>query len=1077
MSGAAIEHASLGEYDEGALRGLSPDRRERFFEPVGGRYRVTEDLRRHLVFARHDLHRDPPFGNLHLVTCRNVLIYFRKEWQRRVLSTLHVSLRAGGVLFLGDSESVADQSLYFEPAGAKVHRVYRRRVGRTDLLPVSPPQRARSAPVRQRVSAVDDARDMLFAAYVPATAVVNAAGEVEHLIGDVADYLSLPTGRMTPRIDRLARGGLGTAVSAALARCQRTGELAEHPAVSLPGTERSVRVMVRPIAGVERYLVTFASAPTSASGAENASSLDLAHVHDELLSTRESLEATIEELQAANEELQASNEEMHASNEELQATNEELHATNEELHVLTAERNERIHELDRLTDDVFNLLNATGVATLFLDEQLCIRRLIGPVGAYLRLLDVDVGRPLSHFRDGLVGLDLLALASNVLEQQEPFESHGAQVNGMRVLVRALPYASASGRDRGVVLGFVDVTDLKETQERLRGVLDSLPQHVALVDEAGRLAMVNDSWRRFAESQGGSVQLGADYLAIAAADPSASGIAKGIEDVLAGDRGHFSAVYPCATPDRELRFRMDASPLIAGEPGRVVGAVVSHMNTTLLHEAEQSTQEAMVAFRRVFESSTASLLVVDTETLIVSDINAAACALLRRSSEAVVGSSMEMLVPSGRSEVWRSTLQGLPPDGEVLRMLEVLDGDGFDRAMNVVLRSLYSEQQRFALVELRVASGAVAEASAGADGAVSTRRLEALGKLAGGVAHETNNVLAGIVAVVEPWIESEQVDPELRGELQDVLAACRRGKDVTQQLLGFARADTVVRPTDVGAVVREIATSLRAMAAEGVRIEVSTAPELVVLGDRTLLAQALLNLGINGLDAIGQRGLLEIRVSEVSVDGGLAALIEVRDDGHGMEASVAARAFEPFYTTKPRGEGTGLGLPMVYGTVRSMNGVIEIQSVVSEGTTIAITLPLTEAPEKAPETPRERPTLHGRALVIDDDRLVRRGIARMLKRCGMDVLTAEGGEEGLSLLDSHRLDLVVLDVVMPDIDGWETLRRIRSRQPTLPVLMCSGYAENTRGVQAERGPETGFVYKPVGADELAKAAQALMTSRS
>jgi signal transduction histidine kinase len=381
-----------------------------------------------------------------------------------------------------------------------------------------------------------------------------------------------------------------------------------------------------------------------------------------------------------------------------------------------------------------------------------------------------------------------------------------------------------------------------------------------------------------------------------------------------------------------------------------------------------------------------------------------------------------------------------------------------------------------------------------------QKLEAVGQLAGGIAHDFNNLLAVIAGHLE------QADVELAGvpqpagalvaeELAHVRRAADRAAAVVRQLLAFSRHQ-VLAPSalDPAAVVREMEGLLRPLLGANVAWRVECpGPTWPVVADRGQLEQVLLNLVINARDAIratGRPGTITVRVENHAVPGGSGqpeewVRLTVEDSGSGMSADTLARAFEPFYTTKPVGAGSGLGLAMVYGIVQQSGGRIALASDPGSGTRVTIDLPsavrtpghgrpVVRGPER-PATPAGAPASSraaaGTVLVVDDDAGVRHMARRMLTRAGYAVVECENGARALAAWRARpgAIRAVVSDGRMPELDGHALRRALRAEQAELPILLVSGYAE--RAVDA-CGPCDGFLEKPFTSDGLLEALRAL-----
>ncbi len=360
------------------------------------------------------------------------------------------------------------------------------------------------------------------------------------------------------------------------------------------------------------------------------------------------------------------------------------------------------------------------------------------------------------------------------------------------------------------------------------------------------------------------------------------------------------------------------------------------------------------------------------------------------------------------------------------------------------------------------------------------KLEAIGTLAGGVAHDFNNLLAAILGSVELARLGGPLPDPTRSALDTIGQAARRASELTAQLLGFARKGKLSdQPVDLHLVITETAAMLRRTIDRRivVRHELNAAAA-VVLGDKTQLQQVLLNLGINARDAMPHGGELVFATRHAAPPPALAAvtdapvlLLEVRDTGVGMEPSVAEHAFEPFFTTKAEGDGTGLGLSMVYGIVQNHHGEIAVESRPGAGTTFRLWLPLHDRAVVAePLVARALPRRRGTVLLVEDEQMVRVVVAEMLRGLGFEVLTAGDGQAGADLFAAHRdtIDLAIVDLIMPRVGGVECCRRIRALNQAARLLIASGYAEDGAVRQLLDEGIAGFVQKPFDLMTLSRA---------
>jgi two-component system cell cycle sensor histidine kinase/response regulator CckA len=345
----------------------------------------------------------------------------------------------------------------------------------------------------------------------------------------------------------------------------------------------------------------------------------------------------------------------------------------------------------------------------------------------------------------------------------------------------------------------------------------------------------------------------------------------------------------------------------------------------------------------------------------------------------------------------------------------------------------------------------------------TQKLESLGLLAGGVAHDFNNILAVVAANAGLLAESVSQTGEDRELVQEIESAVQRATSLTRQLLAFSRKQ-VIEPVvlDLNAAVGDTRKMLRRMLGEDISIITSLEPELGhVLIDPGYLVQVMMNLAVNARDAMPRGGTLTITTRTVKRGDCCAVMLAVADSGCGMPPEVAARIFEPFYTTKGVGRGTGLGLSVVHGIVEQAGGSIEVESAVGIGTTMKIYLPCVDAPaERIADVAIAGATGTEQIVLVDDDMYVRAAASRSLRARGFHVFEASDGQAALRLLADHKdVALLVTDVVMPGIDGRQLVEAARQRRPSLKVLYISGYNDDAVLHHGIESAKVALIEKP------------------
>jgi two-component system cell cycle sensor histidine kinase/response regulator CckA len=370
----------------------------------------------------------------------------------------------------------------------------------------------------------------------------------------------------------------------------------------------------------------------------------------------------------------------------------------------------------------------------------------------------------------------------------------------------------------------------------------------------------------------------------------------------------------------------------------------------------------------------------------------------------------------------------------------------------------------------------------------TQKMEAVGRLAGGIAHDFNNLLTAILGYCELALDDTGEQEGLRSNLLEVHRAAMSAAGLTRQLLAFGRRQVLqLADVDVNSVVQSTARMLQRLIGEHVSLIVSVAREsCVVRADAAQLEQVLINLAVNGRDAMPGGGRLAIGTSRVSVlpgerpDGltGQFVRLSIEDTGCGMTPDVLAHVFEPFFTTKPRGEGTGLGLATVYGTVQQLSGQIDVDTAPGVGTTFQILLPLAESQRAREAEPVPPVTERGceTVLLVEDADGIRALAARVLRARGYRVLEAANGEEALAAVrgENGTIDLLLTDMIMPRMGGAELAAAMRRERPGLPCVFMSGYpGEHT--LNTLHGPEE-FLQKPFTTSSLVERVRLVLDQR-
>lgn len=523
----AIDKARQGVFPANIAADVSPERLSRFFVKQGDGYRVSNEIREMVVFAQQNIIMEPPFTKLDILSCRNLLIYLDAELQKKLLPLFHYSLNPGGILFLGNAETIGSFETLFAPFDLK-SRLYARRewisrAAQVDFPVSSPavPAAAKAQASRPAANLQSLMEQLLLQRYCPAAVVVNDLGDILYISGRTGKYLEPAAGKANWNVFVMAREGIRYELAAAFKKATRQGGAVTVKNVKLgggaPRVDITVQSLSEPAALRGMILVVFSDVSPSSEkkGSEPArppaargARLDelegeLARARDELQTTREEMQTSQEELKSANEEMQSTNEELQSTNEELTTSKEELQSLNEELHTVNAEMQLKLDELSRTNNDMQNLLNSTDIATVFLDNDLRIRRFTPQATKIIRLIPGDVGRPFSDISRDLIYPRLNDDAREVLRTLVSSEKQISSAKGRWFQVRITPYRTEENRIDGVAITFIDITvtkaleaDLRERESQVLNFLESLPLLVWTCRPDGACDYLCGKWMEF-----------------------------------------------------------------------------------------------------------------------------------------------------------------------------------------------------------------------------------------------------------------------------------------------------------------------------------------------------------------------------------------------------------------------------------------------------------------------------------------------------------------------------------------------------------------------------------------------------
>jgi two-component system CheB/CheR fusion protein len=1096
---ASLEVASAGIYSPEQLAGVSEERLRKFFTPTADGYQVVQSLRECIVFAPHNLIRDAPFTKMDLIACRNLLIYFQPHAQQTVLTLFHFSLKPGGFLFLGTSETPGPLLDEFDPIDEHA-KIYRKRrdlglprdlklpVPRSSTLRPAPTAPSRAPGVSQQLLAT---YDRLLDRFMPPSFLVDEHGQLVDMFGGVEALLKIRPRRPSQSLLDMLDEDLRTAVSGALHRVRRDLESVRYPSLVLPGDNRRYAMVAEPLRDAHgkltHVLVTLAPeevnvptvlvppfadipgapVPASGDGLGGLTREQQRAIEEELAYTKEHLQSAIQEQEAANEELQATNEELVAANEELQSTNEELHSVNEELYTVNAEYQKKNFELQELNNDIEHLLNGTEVATMFLDRELRIRKFTPRVAETFRVLPQDLGRPIRTFAHDLSHPTLMDDIDRVLRDGSTVEAETWDKRRRRLFLRILPYRARS-KDRdlpfsvssdrpqspdGVVLTLTDISALEQARARLAqlsAIVESSDDAIIGKTLDGAITSWNaGATRLYGYSADEAIGRHASFL-------YPPGYKEEVDQVLEAVRTGSPVKRRETTRQRKDGSLVDVSVTyspIVDASGTVVGASGISRDITELVGARREIADREERIRLLLDSTAEAIYGIDLSG-VCTFCNASCAQLLGYpSTSALIGKQMHQLIhhtrPDGtpytaeQSPIFQAMRhrEGTHVDDEVIWRV---DGTSFPAEYwsHPVFRNGDVIGAVVTFLDITARRTAEQELQEGV-----RRREQFLAMLS----HELRNPLAAILSATRVLDTATWTDQACHEAGQVVARQANHMSRLLDDLLDVARitrGQISLRSelVDLRDAARSAIEALRPFLEEHatpLTVDITDEP-LPVLGDRARLQQVQANL-LSNASKYSPAGA-EVRFELLREQD--RAIIRVTDRGRGIEPEMLPRIFDLFVQgPQPLARtdgGLGIGLTLLKSLVELHHGHVEVESEGGgKGSTFTVYLPLAVDPRVDEEAPHARQPVRS-VVLVEDQADARRMLQILLESEGVEVHAAANGVEGVKLIEQRRPDLALVDLGLPVMSGFELARQVRRdpRNAGMRLVALSGYGQET-----------------------------------
>jgi two-component system CheB/CheR fusion protein len=1127
---------------------VSEDLLRRYFVKESRGYRVRREIREMVLFAQHDVLKDSPFSRLDLISCRNLLIYLSREAQQRVFHTFHFALVPSGRLFLGTSETAEDATSLFTVLDKK-HRIFMHRPlprstlpvptgpgslaiamdvalrvedspaigGRTfQQLPVTLARNGRAPEARNTSWA--DLHFKLLEILSPPSVLVDADHEILHLSPSAGRFLQFTGGEPSRNLLRTVHPALRIELRAALYKAAQTRNAAHVVAGPLPmGDEQlevEIRTLVLPEAGADLFVVTFDARAKQGAGQVAISGLqetdpvarhldrELERLKTHLRDTVEQYEASNEELKASNEELQAMNEELRSATEELETSREELQSINEELSTVNQELKSKVDELAGANSDIHNLMDATQIATIFLDRELRVMRYTPSAVALFSLINSDIGRPLADLASRLDYPQLSTDAQRVLERLVPIEREMGLPDGSWFLTRLLPYRTLEDRIAGVVLSFIDITERKQAEEVrlwLSAAVASL--HDAVISfslDRTILSWNSGASRIFGYDADHAIGQPLSLLALEGNDNDPDDTVAMLEQ---GKPIRSMEGVRRRADGSQVQVSMSISP-IKDSSGRLIGGTAVVRDVTDARVAAEALRASEERLRLVMENAREyAIFSIDLQRRVTS-WNSGAERLLGYTETEVLGQTGDVIfteedraVGAPQQEVDTARAEGRAGDDRVhqrkdgsrfwasgMAML-MRDAAGHEIGFVKILRDQTEERQSRQALEASQAE----LVQALADNQRARRELEAADaakdRFLAVLSHELRNPLASIASASELLLVPKLPEAALEKAAHVVQRQARAMKVLLDELLDVSRLTLgrmtlSRRPVSIAAVIQNALETTRPLVQAANHELTLSLPEgqIEVDADPLRLAQVVGNLVSNSAKYTPEGGRIQVSAEML----GDEVVITVEDNGIGMEPAEIDRMFDLFsqgegMVNRANG-GLGIGLALSRNIIEMHGGWILASSAgLGRGSQVRIGLPVLSHRAAPPPTPApavQAPTPASAAegelvLVADDNGDAAWGMAKLLELSGFRAIMARGGEEALRLAEQHRPAIALLDIGMPDLSGHEVARRLRKLDwgRKMILIAATGWGQESDIQQSMAAGFDAHLTKPLNVSRI------------
>jgi len=985
----SLAFASRGEYEAEALEGLSPARKERFFRRNrAGNYEIKKKLRDRIIFARNDATQDPPFINLDLVLCRNLLIYLQPSIQRRLLMNFHFGLRTDGYLILGASENVLDMQRHFVPVserwkvfqakGAHIggRQTYTAKQGGPEPRSVTREQalshafafrkRGSGTNIRGRLQEMKPKLNyskLLLRHYAPASILLDWEYHLLLLSGHAHEYLTLPKSEPSTNVFDMISTHVGIILRDAwdlLKKDPIKPLVYNNVDLERRGKSTICKLLFQTIPAADDELLVLIEIqeqdrpakpePPQRLLGELSEGVEgiIRGLQEDLHLAEMEVQNVMEELETSNEELQASNEELLASNEELQSTNEELQSLNEELHTVNTElqtRNEQITEAKATID---KMLQSTQLGTLFLDEEMRVRLFTVSVRDIFPLTEQDMGRPITQFANRLEYPNLIEDTQRVLGSGEIIQHESRHQDGRWFLVRHTPFRKEPDLVGGVVLTFMDVTErrmmeasLAQNEQLFRSIVETTNDRISVISPGGKLLFAN--WTEEEDIIGSSyfLHITAESLELAK---------EVIQKVVSEKVSHSFIAQVRNSAGKERWYSKNLTPLL--DDGEVARIAIVGRDITSQVEMSSILGSQVATFQEFMDQSPMLAWIKDDKFRYVY-VNRAYRDNIEIKAKDFIGHTDFDLYEEDIALQYRDNDKLVLEGGKVLYAYEnVRQPDQHFEHMISMKFPLFVETNKAFIAgigvdisDLKRSELSAVEARGEMERLVNARTekvqqaSEELKSLTRAIAHDLHPPIEAIIQAANVLQEQASSGNKPAKIIQN---QAQRMRDLVQSLHHFVRLDQVAlteSQIDMKALMAECYEGL-AYLYEGRKVGWQLGDMPDITGDKTLLYQVITNLLSNALKFGQSDRDLEIAAGGEALPEEGMIRYWIKDNGRGIPAGEEDKAFGMFERLGTGDDipGHGIGLSTVRRAIEMLGGRVWIESESGVGTTVFFVLP-------------------------------------------------------------------------------------------------------------------------------------------